>query len=179
MKKRAIPMGVAVAMVALLAWPAEAADFRATGVQRTVIRYHDGGIPLSTVNCTPTTFDVVVRAFVALTDTTTSYTGPIRFTGSGWSWCEDTTQGFGGLDMSATGTNRAGHAIDCPTLTGGWLRPQLLIEMTGKGACSIDGVPIGDIWFVLDGVWTPVKPLGGVTGAITKARSTGHISTIV
>ena len=102
--------------------------------------------PLLAARCGPVQFTLtggstlVVMSLSSVDSTgTTGYIGPVNFSGSGSSSCEDAADALGGfLTLSVSGTVSTG-TLSCASLTGGYFRVATHVVVQAGGTCSLNG----------------------------------------
>lgn len=113
---------------------------------------------------------VALGAAVNLADAL--YLGPIVLTGTGHSPCNTTLGGSGILALEAHG-DTDGNTIDCPALSGVFVRVATVVRVSVSGACSINADATGPVDFVADVQFVPDERPSDPGGAVWSASFAG------
>lgn len=156
--------------------------------------YQGDGIPVglrqtgTVPACRKTFFDVSLTTVANVEHEGRAFRGPITVVGGGGNglWpdsfeCESLALGVGFWHLSVPlVTDSFGATLRCEQFTGVWSRyGSALASVLDDGTCEIDGIPIGDVSFIVAGTWTPtaISPAPSTTTVanVTEARLTGVI----
>jgi hypothetical protein len=123
-------------------------------------------IPAPGQDCISNTFNLAGESVSAVVSfAQAQFTGPVNLVGSGGSSCDSSATAAGWLQLAAHGTGVTGTQVDCPNLSGNYLRLGTEVMTTLIGLCTLNGTETDSISFDAEVEFVPNNPGGQVTAA--------------
>jgi hypothetical protein len=136
-----------------------------------------GGAGLSHGSCAGVGWSLVASSAGAVFNLAlVGYAGPVTVTASGWSGCDSTLAGTGGVNVGIGGTVPVvGSTISC-SLGGTYTRVEVTVVLVVNGSCNVNNFPAQGVTVVLVLATVPTNVGGGVTAPVTSALAAGEFT---